>query len=220
VKRSLAALAAAAALALALWPDAAAAQAEPDAAWSSATEQAAEAAVARMGARRALDVRGATSNIRGAVLKVAGLSSGVGGGALGVKATVADLAAAKKDLKAQESDLEVRIELPADVLFDVDKSDIRPDAAKALAHLGIVIRSYTGPVRLIGHTDSDGSDEHNLGLSQRRAASVRQWLVSREAIDAARLATEGMGEAKPAAPNDTPANKQRNRRVEVIVRKR
>ena len=212
MKRSLAAVAAAAALVLALWPDAAAAQAEADPAWAPATEQAAEAAVARLGAKRALDVRGASLNLRGQVLAVRGL-------ALGTQATVVDLEAAKKDLKAQESDLEVRIELPADVLFDVDKADIRPDAAKALAHLGVVVRSYKGPVRLIGHTDSDGSDEHNLGLSQRRAASVRQWLVSRESVADARLSTEGLGESRPVAPNDTPANKQKNRRVEVIVRK-
>jgi len=123
------------------------------------------------------------------------------------------------DLGAKESDLEVRIELPSDVLFDVDKADIRPDAAQALAHLGTIVRGYSGPVRLIGHTDSDGSDAHNMDLSQRRAQSVKAWLATKESIAAARMATEAKGETQPVAPNDTAANKQKNRRVEVVVRK-
>jgi outer membrane protein OmpA-like peptidoglycan-associated protein len=178
-----------------------------------ATEQRAEAAVARLGAQRALGVVATTRTVTRSVLAVRGLASGV-------KASVQDLAAAKRGLDAQESDVEVRIALPSDVLFDVDKADIRRDAAQALAHLGTVIRAYQGPVRLIGHTDSDGSDAHNQDLSIRRAASVQRWLVERERIDAQRLTTEGKGESQPVAPNDTPANKQRNRRVEVIVRKR
>ncbi len=220
MKRSLAAIAAGAALVLALWPDAAAAQAAVDPAWAPATEQAAEAAVARLGAKRGPDVRGAVLNVRGKVLAVSGLTLGAGGGATGVKATVVDLEAAKRNHKAQESDLEVRIELPADVLFDFDKSDIRPDAAQALANLAVVVRNYTGPVRMLGHTDGDGGDDYNLALSHRRAESVKAWLAQREGIAAARMATEGLGETKPAAANDTAANKQRNRRVEVIVRKR
>lgn len=188
--------------------------------WSPATEQAAEAAVAKLGAARSLALVPATRTVTGSELKVGGLALGTGSAALGVQGKVQDLAGALRDLGADESDLEIRIDLPADVLFDVDKSDIRADAARALKQLATVIRSYSGPVRLIGHTDSDGSDAHNLALSQRRAESVRAWLVGREGIPAGRLATSGEGEARPAAANDTAANKQRNRRVEVIVRKR
>lgn len=188
--------------------------------WSPATEQAAEAAVAKLGAARAVALVPATRTVAGTELKVSGLALGTGSAALGVQGKVQDLATALRDLGADETDLEVRIELPADVLFDVDKSDIRADAAQALKQLATVIRSYSGPVRLIGHTDSDGSDAHNLALSQRRAESVRAWLVARGDIPAARLATAGEGESRPAAANDTAANKQRNRRVEVIVRKR
>jgi len=180
--------------------------------WSPETEAAAEAAVAALGAQRA-------HNIVATTLGIVGLDLSLGGGPRAIKASVTDLKQAMADLGAEESALEVRIELPSDVLFDVDKADIRPDAAQALAHLGTVVRSYTGPVRLIGHTDSDGSDAHNLDLSQRRADSVKAWLVAKETIGAARIATEAKGETRPVAPNDAPANKQKNRRVEVVVRK-
>lgn len=209
----------AAALLAIAWPGKVHGQAYDDP-WSSATELAAEAAVAKLGDARNLALVPETRNVAGGELKVRGLALGTSSAALGVQGKVQDLAGALRDLDADETDLEVRIELPADVLFDVDKSDIRPDAAQALKRLAIVIRAYSGPVRLIGHTDSDGSDAHNLALSQRRAESVRAWLVEREGIPAARLATSGEGEARPAAANDTAANKQRNRRVEVIVRKR
>lgn len=192
-------------------------QYEPDA---PATEAAAEAAVAKLGANRAKQFKGTVRTIAPATIRnVAGLSMGAAGATRGIKATVLDLESAKRDLKAKENELEVRIELPADVLFDVDKADIRADAVQALTHLGTVIRAYTGAVRLVGHTDSDGSDAHNLDLSRRRAESVKAWLVANAAIPAARFATEGAGEAQPVAPNDTPANKQRNRRVDVVVRK-
>lgn len=184
----------------------------PDA-WAPETETAAEAAVARLGADRSRNIVATTRGI-------VGLDLALGGGPRAIKATVADLKRAMADLGARESEIEVRIELPSDVLFDVDQADIRPDAAQALAHLGTVVRGYTGPVRLVGHTDADGSDAHNLDLSRRRAESVQAWLVAKESVAAARIATEAKGETEPAAPNDTPANKQRNRRVEVVVRKR
>ncbi|HVF35345.1 MAG TPA: OmpA family protein [Candidatus Saccharimonadia bacterium] len=192
--------------------------ADPDAPDAQA---AAEAAVARLGAARARTIDATLPrNVVATVRNIAALQGGVGSSPRKLEASVQDLASAVSALKGEESDLEVRIELPADVLFDVDKSEIRADAAQALAHLATVIRGYQGPVRLIGHTDSDGSDAHNLALSQRRAESVRNWLVERESIDAARIATEGLGETAPRGANDTPANKQLNRRVEVIVRKR
>ncbi len=183
---------------------------DPD---SPATVAAAEAAVTRLGAKRGREVQPQVRQVLAQVRDVIGL-------ARGVQATVQALESAKRDLGAQESDLEVRIALPADVLFDVDKADIRSDAAQALTHLATVIAAYSGPARLLGHTDADGSDAHNLDLSRRRAESVKRWLVEQGAIGATRLATEGLGESVPAAPNDTPANKQKNRRVEVIIRKK
>ncbi len=189
---------------------------DPDAA---ATDAAAEAAVAKLGAARSRAVSGASRTLVATVRSVPALVGAVGAGTRGLTANVQDLKQAVAALNAKESELEIRVELPADVLFDIDRHDIRPDAADALAKLATIARAYRGPVRLVGHTDGDGSDAYNLALSQRRAASVKQWLAERGTIDAARITTEGLGESSPRAPNDTPANKQLNRRVEAIIRK-
>ena len=71
-------------------------------------------------------------------------------------------------------------------------------------------------IKIVGHTDSDGENAINLDLSQRRAISVMNELVKVFGIDASRMETDGMGETKPIAPNDTPSNKALNRRVEFV----
>ena len=181
-------------------------------AWAPATAAAAEAAVARLGAKRALTVFGAVRTIPGLVV-------GIGGGT-GIVATVQQLEQAKRDLGAEETALVVRVELPADVLFDFDKADIRADAATALAQLATIIAAYPGGrVELLGHTDAKGDDAYNQRLSERRAQSVASWLVAKHGVDAARLATRGWGEAKPVADNASDEGRQKNRRVEAIVHK-
>jgi len=187
--------------------------------WSPATEQAAEAAVARLGANTSHAVVSQTREIVAKTHEITGLVSGLANATHEVQGEVQDLVVAKRDLGAQESEIEVRVELPADVLFDFDKADIRADAAHALAELATVIRAYKGAVRLEGHTDSKGAAEYNQKLSERRAASVRQWLVEREQISAERMTTQGFGKTKPVASNDTDAGRQKNRRVEVVIRK-
>ncbi len=203
-----------AALALLASAGAAGAQdvAYPDA-WDPRTQAAAEAAVARLGGKRALTVSGA-------VLDIVGLERGVAGGGRGIVATVQETRRAMTALGARESALEVVMELPADVLFDFDKADIRADAAGALAQLATVLRGFPeGTAKLNGHTDSVGEAAYNQRLSQRRAESVKRWLVEREGLDAARLETHGLGESRPVASNDDEAGRQRNRRVEVVIRK-
>ena len=71
-------------------------------------------------------------------------------------------------------------------------------------------------IRVDGHTDSDGSATYNKSLSERRATSVRDFLVS-EGLDADRFEVKGFGEASPIVPNDSSANKRRNRRVELTI---
>ncbi|HOW30545.1 MAG TPA: OmpA family protein, partial [Bacteroidales bacterium] len=71
-------------------------------------------------------------------------------------------------------------------------------------------------VKIVGHTDADGKDVDNLDLSKRRAASVKNELVKNFGVNGDRLVTDGLGESQPVAPNDTPANKALNRRVEFI----
>jgi outer membrane protein OmpA-like peptidoglycan-associated protein len=174
--------------------------------WAPATEAAAEAAVARLGARRAIDVTAS-------IVQIVGLTSGV-------TATVQQVRQAMQDLGAKETDIEVHVELPADVLFDFDKADIRADAAGALAKVATIIRAYpNGTVTLDGHTDAKGDDAYNQRLSERRAQSVGRWLTEKERIEGAKLTARGWGERKPVASNDTDPGRQKNRRVEVVIRK-
>ncbi|HUF44092.1 MAG TPA: OmpA family protein, partial [Aestuariivirgaceae bacterium] len=80
-------------------------------------------------------------------------------------------------------------------------------------------------VTIAGYTDAKGSDSYNLKLSERRAASVKDWLVANASIRGGNLSTVGYGEANPVAPNsyldgsDNPDGRQKNRRVEIAVRK-
>ena len=182
--------------------------------WDATTTAAAEAAVARLGAKRA-------QSVVGAVRSIPGLALGIESRGSGIVATVQQLEQAKRDLGAEETALVVRVELPADVLFDFDKADIRADAANALAQLATIIAAYPGGrVELLGHTDSKGDDAYNQRLSERRAQSVASWLAAKHGVDPARLATHGWGEAKPVADNTTDEGRQKNRRVEAIVHKR
>lgn len=114
------------------------------------------------------------------------------------------------------------ITLNDQVLFDFDKSDIRPDAAKVVDSLAVALQKVPAKaIEIRGHTDAKGSDAYNLDLSERRAKSVGMALRQRGAAAAA--STHGYGESQPVAPNevsgqDNPAGRQLNRRVEIFVR--
>jgi outer membrane protein OmpA-like peptidoglycan-associated protein len=142
-----------------------------------------------------------------------------------------DLSFVIKPLEARVDDLfrvkeaakETSIELPADVLFDFDKADIRPDAVVALAAAAEIIRARAkGPIRIEGHTDAKGSTSYNQRLSEDRAKSVEAWLVTKPGLDKARFALQGFGSTRPIAPNvkpdgsDDPVGRQLNRRVEIV----
>lgn len=108
------------------------------------------------------------------------------------------------------------------VLFDFDKSDIRPDASKVLDTLASALQSVPAKsMEIRGHTDAKGSDEYNQTLSERRAQSVAAALHSRASAKDA--TAKGYGETQPVAPNtlkgaDNPGGRQLNRRVEIFVR--
>ena len=145
------------------------------------------------------------------VLDIVGVTSGIQG--------------VLKDLGAKVTAHEVKIELNADVLFDFDKSNLRPEAAGSLREVGEVAKSYaTSPLLIEGHTDSKGSHPYNMKLSDDRAASVKNWLVENAGVSWSRITTRGWGETKPIAPNinpdgsDNPAGRQKNRRVEITIR--
>jgi OmpA-OmpF porin, OOP family len=105
--------------------------------------------------------------------------------------------------------------MQSDALFDFDKSAIRPDARARLDDLVARAKGVSLEVIIVvGHTDSVGSDAYNMKLSQRRAASVKDYLV-KHGVPANRVYTEGKGERSPIADNRTREGRQKNRRAEI-----
>lgn len=103
------------------------------------------------------------------------------------------------------------------IYFDVNKDVVKPESFGTLNDIAKVLKENpTVRIKIVGHTDADGNDAANLDLSKRRGASVKNELVKTFGIEASRIESDGMGETKPIAPNDTPANKALNRRVEFI----
>jgi len=115
------------------------------------------------------------------------------------------LNATLKDLGAKVTDGEIHVELAADVLFDFDKFTLRPVANDTLKKVGQVVAGYPdAPLLIEGYTDGKGTHDYNIKLSQNRAAAVKKWLVDKAGIKASRIATKGLGESKPVAPNRKP----------------
>lgn len=155
--------------------------------------------------------RAALANAK--ILDIVGVSSGISG--------------VLQDLGAKVTDQEIRIELAADVLFDFDKYTLKPEAVAALGKVGQVAAAYPDyPMFIEGHTDGKGTHAYNMKLSDNRAKSVKEWLVKNASVAAPRITTQGWGETKPVAPNknpdgsDNPEGRQKNRRVEIVLRKK
>ena len=104
-----------------------------------------------------------------------------------------------------------------DVLFDFGKYDLRPEAREKLAKLsGIILAHPSLNLVIEGHTDNVGSDEVNQKLSEQRAESVRSYLIE-QGLAQPNVKAQGFGKSTPVVDNSTPANRQKNRRVEIVV---
>lgn len=113
---------------------------------------------------------------------------------------------------------EHRLSLDSAVLFEVGRSDLRPQAVDALAALIGQIRKLDATrITVEGHTDSDGDAAGNQQLSLQRAESVRRHLIEQGGLPAERVRSRGFGETRPIADNDTAEGKARNRRVDILV---
>lgn len=115
----------------------------------------------------------------------------------------------------------IAVDLPADVLFDFDKADLRADATGPLHKAAELIKSYpTAPLQVLGHTDGKGTDAYNDALSLRRAQAVAHAL---QAHTGRQAGVQGLGKREPIAPNttpegrDDPEGRQRNRRVQILI---
>jgi OOP family OmpA-OmpF porin len=104
------------------------------------------------------------------------------------------------------------------VQFDFDQAVVKPEFYDEIATFAEFLTTYSNTNAVIeGHTDSDGTEAYNQGLSERRATAVMNRLVSEHRIAASRLSAVGYGEARPVVENTSAANKQRNRRIEAEV---
>ncbi len=169
-----------------------------------------QAAVDRLGSER-----GAVTLISD-IREIQGLALGTNGMALNLRQAIADL-------RAQVLDNEIIIQLSADVLFDFDKADIKPEAEEQLHKVALIIKQKgKGIVVIHGHTDAKGSEDYNQALSIRRARAVQLWLVDKGETRA-RYKVIGHGETEPVAANskpdgtDNPEGRAQNRRVEISV---
>jgi len=119
-------------------------------------------------------------------------------------------------LQAKATDRGIVLTL-GDVLFTTGRADLKPGATSNLYRLVTFLNQNPDrKVEIEGHTDNVGSDDYNQGLSQRRADSVRSFLMQ-QGISPERISAAGMGEQRPVADNESEGGRQQNRRVEVII---
>jgi outer membrane protein OmpA-like peptidoglycan-associated protein len=135
---------------------------------------------------------------------------------------VVDIEAAKTlEVEVALVKKEFKIVLP-EVYFEFNKSDIKPESYSVLDGAAQTIKTvFAGnpdvKIEVQGHTDSKGSDEYNLNLSNKRANAVKDYLVLNHGINPDRLMARGYGESRPVTSNDTDAGRAKNRRVEFVV---
>ncbi len=152
---------------------------------------------------------------------------GAGIGALGGAAVGAYMDAQETKLRQQLAGTGVSVErygdslilhMPGNITFPVDQYEIRGDFYPVLNSVALVLAEYKKTlIDITGHTDSTGSYQHNMALSQRRADSVAQYLQAQR-VEPVRIMTKGVGPDFPAGSNATPEGRQLNRRVELVLR--
>lgn len=118
---------------------------------------------------------------------------------------------------SQTPDNRLKLDIPTDISFDTNRSDIKPNFRPILDKFAAtLVENPYSKVSIIGHTDSTGSDAINNPLSVNRAAQTREYLAAR-GVASNRISIDGRGSREPVASNDTDANRSRNRRVEIFV---
>lgn len=165
---------------------------------------------------------GATTSVK--TRKAALIGAGIGalaGGGIGV---YMDNQEAKLRQRLRNSGVSVTrvgdsivLNMPSNITFDTDQSDIKPQFYDTLNSVALVLQEFNQTlIDVVGHTDSDGSDDYNYDLSRRRAGSVARYLSAQQ-LDPNRFSVEGRGEQDPIASNSSAAGKQQNRRVEITI---
>lgn len=112
----------------------------------------------------------------------------------------------------------IQLIMPGNITFATDSAEIASSFYQPLNNLANSFRQYNqNSIEVVGHTDSTGSHSYNMGLSQRRAQSVADYLLA-QGVDPSRVSTRGMGPDQPVASNTTAEGRAQNRRVEVTLR--
>lgn len=185
---------------------------------------------------------GASNTVKGGV--IGGVAGGVVGGVVGdqmgntvlgaiigaaVGGTAGVLIGNYMDNQAEEMDRDIegakiervgegiKITFDSGILFAVNSSTLQPEAINNINKLAVILNKYPDTNILVtGHTDHDGTEQHNQALSERRARSVSGYVKSR-GINTSRLSVIGLGEGEPIASNESIEGKKQNRRVEIAV---
>ncbi|SFI19151.1 OmpA family protein [Nitrosomonas sp. Nm34] len=118
---------------------------------------------------------------------------------------------------SQTPDNRLMLNIPSDISFDSGRADIKPNFRPILDSFATsLLNNPNTTIMIVGHTDNTGTDAINNPLSVNRAASTRDYLVSRN-VPIRRIQIDGRGSSQPIASNDTPSNRAKNRRVEIFV---
>lgn len=175
-----------------------------------------------IGAGAGAAIGGVIGNQTGSTARGAIIGAVVGGAAGAIIGHQMDQQAKELDQSIPGAKVErvgegIQVTFESGLLFDFDSDRIRPDAAANFQELARSLNKFgNSNLLIVGHTDSQGEDAYNLGLSQRRANAASAYLQS-QGVPASRISTSGRGESEPVATNDTEAGKQLNRRVEVAI---
>jgi outer membrane protein OmpA-like peptidoglycan-associated protein len=167
-------------------------------------------------------VGGVIGHAAGSTLLGAILGAAVGGAAGAFIGNYMDKQAAEMQRDLEGAEVQrigegIKITFDSGILFDIDKSDLRPVSQTNLAELAKILNKYPDTNILIeGHTDNTGSDDHNMTLSKDRAQAVALYMATLD-VKSARFSTAGYGETQPIVMNDTPEGRQKNRRVDIAV---
>lgn len=175
----------------------------------------------------AANLKSTTQALGGAAQNVQGSMLDLQFNTLDLAFNIEDIGGKTQDLAVKETATEIHIELAADVLFEFDKAVILPKAEETLRQAAAVIgeKAAKSTVLIEGHTDAKGDDNYNQKLSERRAKAVKEWFVNKGGLKKVKFKTQGLGEKRPVAPNakpdgsDDPEGRQKNRRVEIVVKK-
>lgn len=126
-------------------------------------------------------------------------------------------------IKTYDEKCKRRLVVTTDTLFEFDKSNLNKDATETLKVLGpLIVKQGKHPIQIEGHTDAIGSFEYNQALSEKRAQSVREWLLKNSFVTA-QTTVVGYGKNRPIAANynrdgsDNPEGRRLNRRVEIVI---